>query len=464
MKKGMKLALPIMPTVLALMAAVFIIAACGPAVEPDPTFTVTFSGDGINVPSQTVKKDGKATDPGNPTYSPIQGLYKNYTAPSFSNWKDEDGATYDFSKPVTAAITLTGNWSSQLPTAETLTGASDIVTEAISKVNGDNTANVKYTLFLRSDVTPTVAAEGVTLTKGDLTIIGATTGQRTINAFAPTLSTPPPANSDVIYLQIGPATAPASGTTGPTLTLKNVILKGTGEEVGDSLVRVRHGGTLIMEDQSKITGHKNSAISSDGANGNGSAVCVYGGNLTMKAGSLIEYNESTKAAGGNTDDSATKGNRNRVGGVYTYVPTNGKVELKIEGGEIVDNKCTQGNTADLYATEGAGATFTLTGKTKIGELTINADPADANSVPATIIVFDLENNVGKLSLRSTGAISAVQTAWTGKQVLIGKNGGTTAPEAVDLAKFSLGDFKGNAGFQAISGYSLGSDGKLKKDS
>jgi len=432
----------------------FAIVACGPGAEPDPTFTVTFTGEGISLDPQTVKKDGKADKPADPTYILSQGLYKHTAVtlplPSFDKWETADGSTYTFSEPVTADITLTGKWKSAAPTAENLTVTTDddIVSAAITTVNANTETTNNYTLILSGKVD---AKKNPTLTKGNLTIKTDKKGFiRDIKAFHPTTGT-------LVYLTIGDST---TASNPPTLTLEGIALQGTGVEVGDSLVRITNGGTLIMERDSKVTGHKNSAKTNNGANGNGSAVCVFGGNLTMQAGSFITGNESTENS---ETGSGTSTNRNRVGGVYTYVPDSGDVKLKITGGEIVDNVCTAGNTKDLYATE--GGTFELSGNVQIKEITINADVPGSgtttvgnSSLKYTVIKV---SNLGeeadvKLSLRSTIAKTNVPYIWTGaantsaygsgQQVLEAASGTLSAE---DVKKFTLLQFKGSDGADPI---------------
>jgi len=460
--------------IICIIAAAIFIAACGDLPEADETFTVTFDANGGTLNGSatvTVPKDSTVSRPTPPTPPTTNepktaGFYKlaATTAPFvFDDWYLGD-AKYDFNTPVISNITLTakytggGGEATNLDNQLSASDGDNILEQVVAYLAKDataNSANDKYILVLGADIT---AKKQVYLRRGNLKIKSSSFAQRTITGFTPT-GTANAANvtngSNHVAFLIGDSNPPTGSTIAPILTLNNIKLQGIGAPVGDSLVRIRKSATLILDDSSAVKGHKNNATVGDGLNGNGSAVCVAGANLTIKQGSVIEENESTA--------DGTGGNRNRVGGVYTIKDGVGPT-LIIEGGSITDNKCTAGNTKDLYATE--GGTFTMSGATTIGELTINADPATAAAVPATIIVSGLLNNVGKLSLRSTGAIDDVKTAWTGKHVLLGPGSTDTNPvdpAASDVAKFTLGDFKGNAGFEAITGYSISEKGILTKN-
>jgi len=479
--------------IMCIIAAVLFIAGCG---EPeDPTYTVTFdSNGGTAVATQSgIAKDGLATKPANPSKTTgstptTAGFWKLASGTiTFTGWY-EDGSDepFDFDTPITKNITLKARYSGDEP--DNLT--SSVISTGVKKLStvitwlntGSNAgATDKFVLLLDAGTNDENGA--IVMNKGNLTIkgIGGSTGTDQVkikSAYEPTATA-----SNLVFLTVGET---SKGTTTPTLTLNNIIvegLAGTTEDaygvlsidstnskaVGDSLVRVRYGATLNMEKGSSIRGHRSSATSGNGTNGNGSALCIYGGNLTMNGGATVEANESSA-------NFTTPTNKNRVGGVYTYTPfasgTSGPtvpVDLKISGGIINNNKCTTGNTADLYATE--GGTFALSGSTTIGELTINADPSGANAVPAAIVVSGLNNPVG-ISLRSTAAVSTVKTTWDGKHVLLGAGGtltSPTAPAAGDLAKFTLKQFKGGAsetgpGYEDIKAdeYEIDTDGTLKK--
>ena len=447
--------------ILCLIASAFFIMACPPGDED--FYTVTFAGAGINIPPQIVPENSTVKAPDAPVYIPAQGLYKDYAAPGFKTWYDSNNEVYDFSAPVTENITLTCVWNipdTLLPTPIDITvdPDKDIVYTAIDIVNQSDGG--AYTLILSDNVE---AKKKANLTKGSLTIkidIDKTDTDKTETDKTPPRTIIAPNDLiDDLYLLVGPKTLPATKIAGPTLTLDGIVLQGNGQPVSDSLIRVTYGATLIMEKGSKITGHINNT-DADADKGNGSAVCIIGGNLIMNDGSAIEKNKST---------SANNSKNNLVGGVYTYVPnkTNYPVTLTIEGGVIVDNLCGD-KPADLYAA--AGGTFTLTGKVRISALTLNADPVppDTAATPPTIRAYEIteKTTVGKLSLRSTGTLEEVRTFWLGGQyILRGKleNDKPTDVKAADRAKFTLGEFKGDDNTELISEeYSINTNGKLSK--
>ena len=409
----MKNTIKVLGILLIIAAAVFI-AACGDLPEADKTFTVTFDSDGgTSVPSQKVKDGEKASKPADPTKSgsaapTAAGLYKDGAGGSytFSKW-EKNGVEFNFNDPITENITLKAVWSGSGgggPTEINVSGAqgTKLFQKAINYINSNTftpQSGESYTLVLSlaendSETEAFISSGAITLSKSNLklTITSNSAGQRTIKSTVPS----------GVFLTLGPAT----GTSNTSLTLKNVVLQGSGSEVNDSLVRIQNGATLIMEDQSAVKGHKNGATTSDGLNGNGSAVCIVGATLTMKQGSVIEDNESTKDAT-NSQGQVTQ-NKNRVGGVYTIASGTTGPTLNIEGGQVINNKSKEGNTKDVYATE--GGSFNLSGNVKIDEITLNADAASGTtsaSNPATsytsiIIVSNLGPQADvHLSLRST---------------------------------------------------------------
>jgi len=393
-----------------IIATALFIVACGPVEEPDPVATVDKGKGTANIPKGTT-----LSDPGAPTEPALpQGLYKGTPTLEFLGWFNGDDKFEAWGQPQDTDITLIAKWSDP-PTAEPLPGTDDIVSEAIKVVNDSTVTTDKFTLLLKEKVTATKA---VNLRKGELSITSTDGFQKTIKGFKVD-------SGYAVYLTVGEITTASTydKTLTPKLTLEHIRLEGV--EAGDSLIRVSAKATLTLNSDLMITGHKNSSWNGSGATGNGSAVCIVDeATFNMNSGSIIEDNESTEEHKSSATASTGTGNRNRVGGVYTF----GKVILNINGGEITGNKATKipGNTADLYATE--GCTFNLSGKVKIGELTINADVPGAeetnssnasSTVPATITVSNLENDVGKLSLRTTGTLAVAKTVWEGKPILYG---------------------------------------------
>jgi len=478
----MKNALKIFGVLLVVAAAVFV-AACGDLPEADKTYNVTFdSQGGTSVATQKVKEGEKASKPANPTKSgsaaPSEaGLYKDGAAaadPTFDNWYSSlsDTTPFDFNTPITASITLYAKWTessgggyTKITEVDNAAGTG-LFAKAIYYINNtlQVTAGDSYTLVLSAvendDGQNYISSGAITLNKNNLklTITSSSAAQKTIKSTANT----------GVFLTLGPnGTGSATNSSNTSLTLINIKLQGSGSEVADSLVRVQNGATLTLGAQSAVTGHKNSTENTaGGSKGNGSAVCVAGGTLIMDQGSVIEGNASTKSNGTN---------KNFVGGVYTIASGNLGPTLKITGGQIIDNDCTEGNTRDVYATE--GGTFELGGNVMIEEITINADtagqnstsPSDTNIVYTSIITV---NSLGaladvNLSLRSTTTSAAnVQSIWlkNTNPVIQAKTGTLNAD---DLAKFHLKQYKWNGGAQDINptpetpAYEIGSDGKFK---
>jgi hypothetical protein len=473
MKKKVNLALLIMATGLILLAAAFLITACGDLPEAEETFTITFNSNGGSTvaPQKGIAKDGFAKTPlptptwvGTPAPT-TAGLYKDAATtggtPSFQGWYKSLSDSSPFAPtttPITENITLIAKWNN-VPAQPTLISVGESATTpftfamAINFIKGASfspSATESYTLVLSQAENDTnqnfISSGAIALDKNNLklTITSNNAGQRTIKSTV----------TNGVFLTLGPA-GDGTTTSNTTLTLKNVVLQGSGSEVPDSLVRVQNGATLILEAQAAVKGHKNSTTDTGGGEkGNGSAVCVVGATLTMKEQSVIEENASTKANGEN---------RNYVGGVYTIANDKGVgPTLNIEGGQIINNTCINNNTKDVYATE--GGTFKLSGNVKIDEITINADaatisptnPTSATNQASVYTVIEV-SNLGteaavKLSLRSTSAIGYVPTVWTGHEVLKAPSGGTLTEDIVK--KFTLGDFKSRDGRQAISGYEI----------
>jgi len=481
MKKDVNLKLLVLATGLILIAAVFF-AACGPGAEPDqdpvpetapvdPTYTVTFKNGSITYKTETRLKIGDSvTFPKNPTsldyagpdLPTTVGFYKLTTTntPSFQGWSLTKNGTTTETSPYTVTGNQTfyaiwnngGTWETT-----TLTGSGSTLAKVKSTIASPS-ANDYYALVLgpvettETDFkTPmtinTAVAFDATNTK--LIITSTSAGQRVIKSSV----------TSEVFLTIGPPNSIDNNTI--SVTLNAIVLEGTGT-ANDSLVRVQNGATLTLAIQSAVRGHKNSATSGSGTNGNGSAVCVFGANLNMKYGSVIEENEST----------GTSTNTNLVGGVYTIASDKGtkpEPHLIIEGGQIINNTCKTGQTKDVYATE--GGSFILSGDVKIDEITLNGDASGTtapftnndNALSATravITVSDLgkEANV-KLSLRSTSnGIDVVKKVWTDNAVLIAPASGNLS--SADVGKFTLKEFKcynGTPTNQTISGYKISTD-------
>jgi len=445
MRKDMKLALLLIATGLVLMTAVFI-TACGDLPEAGPNqYTVTFK-DGDTVISTTkVDADSTVSPPATtPTKtSPLedktlaQGLYLDpITAASFDTWD------FDFSTPITADTIINAKWKTDGSKPIDLVAANgnsipdDIVSRAVATIKTQtNTATTKYILMVgdpaKSDDENLIKMKGV-LTMSDsntkLTI-------RSIKGAGRIEITPDFTNtgSNLVQFTIGPATFP-SGTidNSISLTLYNIALKGTGIAVGDSLVRVRNGGILILDGSSTIYNHKNSATTGGGANGNGAALCVVDCGQLIVKDATIEKNEAT----------GTSTNQNLVGGVYANSTTDTAARAPIV---IIEGGVFQGNegkyTKDLYITEFTDFTMTVTGALTIGDFTINADTNNGVLTQTVIKVPSKPTNTINLNLRTTGALATAKSNWEGRTVL------EAIPpyslEEEDLGKFNLAQWRGS---------------------
>jgi len=471
--------------IICIIAATVFIAACGDLLDPTGGgYTVTFNSEGgTAVPSQTIEKDsGKVLNkPTDPTKTRLDakkdgGLYKGTPTPVFKGWFNDDGTEYNFTNqaPITGSFTLSAHWGvspEKINIPSTVTGT-DIILKAINYIKAQNPGTTdKYTLAIgNDDLNNNNVVEGkgpivLDTTNIDLTILGIG-GQKEITpAFnVPTSTT----NNAQVYLIVGKTTSDPS----IKLTLNNVALRGRTAAVADSLVRVRNGASLTLASSSKIYGHTNNIgnNTSNGENGNGSAVCVVsGGILTIKEASVVENNKSIGT--GQT-------NRNLVGGVYGYNGT-----IKIEGGQILNNECPSDivdgekvytHTKDIYVIE--DVELTISGDVKIGELTLNVDTSGSNTKNTVIkIPSSVTNDIDKLCLRSTEppsnsnksatqALTDTKDKWKGKVILQGTGGYT--PSSADVAKFHLGEFRGTTSFKKLpnnsdqisDGFKIGTSG------
>ena len=429
MRKKMNLGLLIMATGLILMAVAFIITACGPAEEPTPK-PVAPGDDG----SITGGKGNTIEQPADPTdrYDPITkkkkpldelaepGLFKNFTKYEFDGWyiKDTNDKFTQWDTELTEAVVIEPKFKALqnlLPE-----GDGDSVTKTFKFFDTATfTSTDKFTLMLNQNIT---ISDQIVLKKAntDLTIksIGSKTITSGLTGNKTTISgTGTSATSDHkgVLILLG-----EKDITGIKLTLANVSLKGS-TGVNDSLIRVQYSAELILEDQSGVKGHNNSATLSSGREGNGSAVCVANkGILTVKHGAVIEENKAT----GKND------NQLLVGGVYAI----DEAVINMTGGFIKDNVCT--DTKDVYATE--DVVFNLSGDMNIGEITINSE----NSKNTTINISGLSKEIEKLNLRASDSttLKAVQDAWVGKTILAAPTGSTTF--ANDVPNIKLGEFRG----------------------
>jgi hypothetical protein len=178
--------------------------------------------------------------------------------------------------------------------------------------------------------------------------------------------------------------------SGVTLTLdNNITLQGRSDNTAP-LVRVKSGGTLVMNIGSKVTG--NTASSSD----SGGGVFVSGGAFTMNGGTISgntysppspysAYGGGVYVSGGTftmnggtiSGNTATTSSYSSGGGVSV-----GSGTFTMNGGII------SGNTASSYSAYGGGVyvggTFTMSG----GTISNNIADASSSSYGGGVYVFD----------------------------------------------------------------------------
>jgi uncharacterized repeat protein (TIGR02543 family) len=414
--------------IICIIAAAIFIAACGDLPEADSGFTVTFDSDGgSSVPSQSFEKDSAKTliKPTDPTKTELTdpGLYRDFTGYKFDGWFDSSGSPAAFGSTPTSSFTLKAKWSIPDANKVSLTGT-DIVTQAFAAVKSatGKTATTQFILYINAPANPNAALvlDGA---NSKLTIISS--GEKEIKS--PLLSTA----TNKVFLTVGGTSLDKT----ISLTLKNVAVVGNKTPTGDSLIRVRNGASLTLENKATVADHINNigtttAATGGGTNGNGAAICVVdGGILTIKAGANITDNEST----------GNQSNTNLVGGIYAISSSAAnKAVINIEGGYIGGNKCTDGNTADIYITE--DVILTMQGNLTIGELAINSDD---DKYPDFQILARVTNRISKFNLRSTETdLSKVITTWTKNTAKVFKGTSTYDISPQDVAQFKLWEFTG----------------------
>jgi len=424
------------------MTALFVVA-CGPGAEPEPKATQNSDGswtieEGATAPAKPAdptKKDGVAL-----TELSDMGLFKNFAGYEFDGWVDANGAPYDgWGQSATAAVKVVPKFKLKTGGSQvSLPGTDDVVYEAFNYLNTSGTAD-RFDLFINKDITPkgalTLAKTGV-----DLTI----TSDKEREIKSPDLSALAADSNARVFLIVGGS----NQDTSIKLTLKNIGLVGSKVPTGDSLIRVRNGANLILENKSTVADHINSsgltgsdvATTGNGRQGNGSAICVVdGGVLTIKSGANITDNTST----------GNQSNTNLVGGIYVISTSSAnKAKIVIEGGYIGNNTCTEGNTSDIYITE--DVILSMKGNATIGELCLNAD--DGKN-PDFTIEGKITNEISKLNLRSTGNLTVAKAAWaptTGTKPAIFK--GTTSYTITqdDVDQFKLWEFTGNTSLRGAN--------------
>jgi len=415
--------LKIIVGLIAIIAAITF-ASCGDPEETGETFLVQFDSDGgSSVDSQNVVSGKTADKPANPTKSgaaavpSAEGLYALPITINFAGWQ-LDGEDFDFSKPITAHITLKAKWTTSASPI-TLTGSNDIVTNAINYLKTANAGG--YILALGSDVTS--GSQSIEKIGIQLTIVGIGS-ERTIT------------KSGATYLFAFGKAGTGSTVTGTTqdttmaLTLgNNITLKGTAPTVGSQpLVWIRNGTKFTMLSGSKIT--LNSSSSDSGISS--CALHIDWSDFTMEAGSIT----------GNTSTLTSKAKV--VGGVYA----DDKSNVTLKGGSISGNV---GMTKDFYLV--GSSTLSISGAASIGELALSI--ASSGTSAFVTVSSDFTGSVSVLNL--IGGASD----WVNKDILKPVSGSLTA---AIIDKFTLGSFINGdtAAKTSISAtHKIDTDGKLK---
>jgi len=256
-------------------------------------------------------------DPTNrPEYDPEPGLYLD-PVPSyytFDGWYN-GGTKWDFDDEVYSDMTLTAEWSVPELIADI---AGDQIKEAIEYVAANADVNATYTLItLDGDIN--VASQIIDGSNFNLTMQG-------------------PAYAEAKLFLYPPGSPLFTINSGAKLTLgNNIVLKGVPNGT-TALVHI-NGGTLVMEEGSKITGHTNTS-------GQGGGVLLANGTFNMKGGTVSD----------NTADNYGDG-----GGVFVADGT-----FNMTGGTISDNTASNsGGGVSIGHPMGGNPSFNMSGDSLI---------------------------------------------------------------------------------------------------
>ncbi|MDR1400104.1 MAG: InlB B-repeat-containing protein [Treponema sp.] len=345
-------------------------------------YTVTYDvngGSGTAPPAQTVDS-GTAI-----ALADKSGLTNSgYTFSGWNTSADGAGTTYasGASFLVTSPITLYAKWS--LPAAAV---PGSTLQDALEWLDSNAEQGGVYTITLSADETIAPRALSYSRQTVSISIDGGTT-ERTISL-----------SQNGSLFTVGSSV---------TLTLgNNVTLQGQYNTA--SLVQVNSGGTLAMENGSKLTG--NTAVTSYSY--------LYGGGVSVRDGGMFTMNGGEIT--GNTSYS------------YSY-PSGGGVSVRdggtftMNGGEITGNTASVDSYSNSYGggVYVSGGTFTMNG----GEISGNTASADSYSVGGGVYVYN-----GTFTM-SGGEISD-NTASFG--------GGVSVRDVNSTFTMSGGEISGNSG-------------------
>ena len=374
--------------------------------------TVTFdSAGGTPVYNQAVREGNPVPEPVDPTKTliPAAGLWLgtlplDETPLNFEGWECEAGDLWTFDTTVTENITLTARWSTA-PATRVETVPANNIEAAIAHANANPAT---FTLAINQDVTS--GQNQMHTDNVHLTIVGLDE-PRKIRFSTGT-------GGDRLF-DVG-ATAVTTGTSltlGENITLvgRTIGLHYQTANSGTALIRVRLGGRLYMDDDSKITGH--TSTSTTGAHGSGAAVHIYDrGTFTMRGGTI-------------TGNRAINTGTNAAAGVSVAVASS---RFYMEGGNITGNhRGVNTDTpppADVLVASLADH-FTISGNATVSSLVLAA--YSTYNAFVTIGADGWEGSVDHLTLRwNSGTLSTVINNWTGNTVLEAVYGHTlTAADA-----------------------------------
>jgi len=282
--------------------------------------TVRFMVEGSVYATQTVINGGTASAPNTPvrawTGSPpslptAAGLYRHplsTTQYTFNGW-DNGGTQWDFGDIVPGDMTLNALWSA--PSYVRIASVADNdVAAAVAYVNANATEG-SYTLKLAEGSLGITVNAGAQTLAANLTIRGGLSGTK---KYAVIIQYNGAANSSLFTIG-----------SGASLTLVgNTTLRGIANGSA-ALVRV-NGGTLVMEQGSKITGHTSSSnlggggvhvigggtftmnggtVSGNTAHGGGGGVAIAGGTFTMYGGTVSGNTAPTQGGGVRVSSNST---------------------------------------------------------------------------------------------------------------------------------------------------------------
>ena len=394
-----------------LLALGLVLSACvilGEKNEPnDPIrYTVTYNANGGSgtAPSSQTVNSGTAI-----TLADGSGLINGGC--TFSGWNtraDGVGTTYasGASFMVTSPITLYAKWSVPGSTLQ----------DALDWLDSNAGQGGVYTITLSADETIAPRALSYSGKTVSIGIDGGTT-ERTISL-----------SENGSLFTVG---------SGVTLTLgSNVTLQGRSDNTA-ALVRVNSGGTLAMENGSKITGNTSSSDSESFTYGGG--VCVFSsGTFTMNDG---EITGNTAIAGG---------------GVCVF--SSGRFTMS--GGEISGNTATANGAVDGFYVPGGGGgvyvsgagTFRMSG----GEISGNTASADEGGGVSVDAGGRFTMSSGEISGNTADNGGGVYSNSNGFTMSGGEISGNTADNGGGVYVSGAGTFRMSGG--EISGNTAGNGG------